>query len=132
FGFEKIMGEVVFKRCSFVVEEIYRTKKAAKLLKENDISGFGKLMFETHEGLKSKYEVSCKELDFLVDVAKGNKNVIGARLMGGGFGGCTINIVKEKSVTSFLKEAVTAYKKHFDIDAESYVMNVVDGTNEIK
>ena len=131
-GFEKIMGEIVFKRCSFVVEEIYRTKKAAKLLKENDITGFGKLMFETHEGLKNKYEVSCKELDFLVDVAKENKDVVGARLMGGGFGGCTINIVKEKSVSFFLKEAMAAYKKHFDIDAESYVVKVVDGTNEIK
>jgi len=126
------MGEAVYKRCSFVVEEIYRTKKAAKLLKEDDITGFGKLMFETHEGLKNKYEVSCKELDFLVDVAKENKNVVGARLMGGGFGGCTINIVKEKSVSSFVKEAITTYQNKFNIDAESYVMKVADGTNEIK
>jgi len=132
FVFEKIMGEAVYKRCSFVVEEIYRTKKAAKLLKEDDITGFGKLMFETHEGLKNKYEVSCKELDFLVDVAKENKNVVGARLMGGGFGGCTINIVKEKSVSSFVKEAITTYQNKFNIDAESYVMKVADGTNEIK
>ncbi|HET7115229.1 MAG TPA: galactokinase [Hanamia sp.] len=130
-GFKKIMGEIVYKRCSYVVEEIYRTKKAAKLLKENDIAGFGKLMFETHDGLKIKYEVSCKELDFLVDVAKENKDVIGARLMGGGFGGCTINIVKEKSVSSFLSEAASAYKKQFDIDAESYEMKVVDGVGEI-
>ena len=132
FGFEKIMGEAVYKRCSFVVEEILRTKKAAKLLKKDDITGFGKLMFETHEGLKNKYEVSCKELDFLVDVAKENKNVVGARLMGGGFGGCTINIVKEKSVSSFVKEAITTYQNKFNIDAESYVMKVADGTNEIK
>lgn len=131
FGFKNIMGEAVFKRCSFVVEEIYCTKKAAKLLKANDITGFGKLMFETHDGLKNKYEVSCKELDFLVDVAKENTDVIGARLMGGGFGGCTINIVKQESVSSFLKEAITAYKKHFDIDAESYIMKVVDGTASI-
>ncbi|MEO9022284.1 MAG: galactokinase [Ginsengibacter sp.] len=132
FGFEKIMGEIVYKRCSFVVEEIYRTKKAANLLKENDIIGFGKLMFETHEGLKNKYEVSCEELDFLVDAAKENKDVIGSRLMGGGFGGCTINIVKEESISSFLSEILPAYKKQFDIDAESYNMKVVDGTGEIK
>ena len=131
-GFEKIMGEVVFKRCSYVVEEIYRTKKAAKLLIENNILGFGKLMFETHEGLKNKYEVSCKELDFLVDVAKKNKDVIGSRLMGGGFGGCTINIVKDESVSSFLSEALSAYKKQFGFNAESYEMKVVDGTEEIK
>ena len=131
FGFEEIMGEVVYKRCLYVVEEIYRTKKAAKLLKENDIAGFGKLMFETHEGLKNKYEVSCKELDFLIDAAKENKDVIGARLMGGGFGGCTINIVKEESVSFFLSEILPAYKKEFNIDAESYYMKVVDGTGEI-
>jgi len=131
FGFEKIMGEIVYKRCLFVVEEIYRTKKAAELLNKNDITGLGKLMFETHEGLKNKYEVSCKELDFLVDIAKKNKNVSGARLMGGGFGGCTINIVKEDSAPSFLSEALSAYKKQFDIDAESYEIKVVDGTMEI-
>ncbi len=132
FGFEKIMGEAVYKRCSFVVEEIFRTKKAAKLLKKDDVTGFGKLMFETHEGLRNKYEVSCKELDFLVEIAKKNDGVIGARLMGGGFGGCTINIVKEESLSSFVLESLSAYKKQFGIDAESYVIKVVDGTAKIK
>jgi len=132
FGFENIMGEAVYKRCSFVVEEIFRTKKAAKLLKEGDITGFGKLMFETHEGLKNKYEVSCKELDFLVGVAKETKDVVGARLMGGGFGGCTINIIKEESVSAFIKEAIKAYQNKFNIDAESYVVKIAGGTTEIK
>lgn len=132
FSFEKIMGEIVYKRCMYVVEEIHRTKNAARLLKENDIIGFGKLMFETHDGLKNLYEVSCKELDFLIDVARENKDVIGARLMGGGFGGCTINIVKEESVSFFLSEILPAYKKEFNIDAESYDMKVVDGVGEMK
>ena len=129
--FKEEMGDKIYKRCLYVVEEILRTKKAATLLKENDLTGFGKLMFQTHEGLKNLYEVSCKELDFLVDAAKENKDVIGARLMGGGFGGSTINIVKHEGVDSFLKKILPAYKKQFNIDAESYDVKVVDGTCEI-
>lgn len=125
------MGEKVFDRCTFVVEEILRTKKAAELLKANDISGFGKLMFQTHEGLKNLYEVSCKELDFLVDHARENKDVIGARLMGGGFGGCTINIVKAEGVPSFVEKILKAYKQEFNIDAENYKVKVVNGTENI-
>lgn len=129
--FKEQMGSEIYKRCLFVVEEILRTKKAATLLKENDITGFGKLMFQAHEGLKNLYQVSCKELDFLVDAAKANKGIIGARLMGGGFGGCTINVIKKESVSSFLSEVIPAYKKHFNIDAESYDVKVVDGTNNV-
>jgi galactokinase len=128
-SFKAAMGENVYKRCVFVVEEINRTKKAAELLKENDLAGFGKLMFDTHEGLKDQYEVSCKELDFLADKAKENKGVIGARLMGGGFGGCTINIVKDNGIDNFLSTSLTAYKKQFNIEAEYYEVKVVDGTN---
>lgn len=131
FGFEEIMGRSVYNRCLYVVEEIQRTKKAAKLLKENDITGFGKLMYETHEGLKNLYEVSCKELDFLVYAAKRNKEVVGSRLMGGGFGGSTINVIKKESVETFLSEVLPAYKKEFNIDAEVYEVKLVDGTDRI-
>ena len=128
-GFENKMSKEVYKRCLYVVEEILRTKKAAELLKQNNIEAFGKLMFQTHEGLKNLYHVSCKELDFLVECAAKNNNVAGSRLMGGGFGGCTINIVKENSKEQFLSETLTAYKKQFDIDAEVYEVNIVDGTH---
>ena len=127
--FKRTMEQNVYKRCLFVVEEIYRTKKASVLLKNNDLTGFGQLMFETHEGLKNLYEVSCKELDFLVDKAKENKGVIGARLMGGGFGGCTINIVKDNEIDNFLSTSLAAYQKQFNIEAEHYEVKVVDGTN---
>ncbi len=129
--FKKEMGAVIYARCLYVVEEILRTINAANLLKENDLTGFGKLMFKTHAGLKNLYEVSCTELDFLVDAATENTGVIGARLMGGGFGGCTINLVKSESVKSFLSEILPAYKKQFNIDAETYQVKVVDGTNKI-
>ena len=131
FPFKNEMGNEVYNRCLFVVEEILRTQKAAAFLKENNINGFGKLMFQTHEGLKDLYEVSCKELDFLVTAAKENKDVIGARLMGGGFGGCTINMVKHEGVESFLVKILSAYKKEFNINAESYKVKVVEGTHAI-
>lgn len=129
--FKEQMGEKVYNRCLYVIEEILRTKKAAELLKQNQLAAFGKLMFETHEGLKNLYQVSCIELDFLVDKAKENPDVIGSRLMGGGFGGCTINIVKASGSNSFLKNATKAYKERFDLDAETYHVKIVDGVCEI-
>jgi galactokinase len=131
FPFKAQMGNEVYKRCLFVVEEILRTKKAAILLKEKDITGFGKLMFQTHEGLKNGYEVSCKELDFLVDAAKENEDVAGARLMGGGFGGSTINFIKKEGVGAFLSKVLADYKKQFNIEPEVYEVRVVDGTRNM-
>ena len=129
--FKDEMGDATYRRCLFVVEEILRTRRAAAFLKENNIAGLGALMFQTHEGLKELYEVSCKELDFLVSAAKENKDVIGARLMGGGFGGCTINIVKQEGVESFLVKILSAYKKEFCINAESYQVKIVEGTHAV-
>jgi galactokinase len=125
------MAPEVYSCCKFVVEEIARTKTAAALLQQNDLAGFGKLMFATHEGLSKLYDVSCAESDFLVALAATNPNIIGARQMGGGFGGCTINIVKEEAVDGFIGQASTAYKKQFDIGLEAYVMEVSDGVGKI-
>ncbi|HEV8081523.1 MAG TPA: galactokinase [Chitinophagaceae bacterium] len=129
--FKNKMGEKVYDRCLYVVEEILRTQEAAKLLQQNNLTEFGRLMFETHKGLSKLYEVSCKELDFLVEKAKENKAVIGARMMGGGFGGCTINIIKKESTEDFLADATGAYRKEFKIDAEVIKVQIGDGTNEI-
>ena len=129
--FKEEMGEVIYKRCLYVVEEILRTKQAAKFLQQDNISSFGRLMFETHAGLRDLYEVSCIELDFLVDFASKNENVIGSRLMGGGFGGATINIVKDEGRLHFLETITHAYKNQFGTDAEIYEVQVVDGTHEI-
>jgi galactokinase len=102
------------------------------LLEQNKVAEFGKKMFEAHEGLSKLYEVSCPELDFLVEEAKANKNVIGSRMMGGGFGGCTINIIRKGSVKDFLSTATAAYQKKFRIDPEVIEVKVCDGTHEIK
>jgi galactokinase len=88
-------------------------------------------MFATHEGLSKLYNVSCPELDFLVQQAEDNTNVIGARLMGGGFGGCTINIVANNAVDTFITQVSAAYEKQFNILPEAYIMEISDGVERI-
>lgn len=125
------MDTKVYNCCRYVVEEIGRTRKAAALLQQDDLAGFGKLMFETHEGLSKLYEVSCDELDFLVQQAKKFPAVIGSRLMGGGFGGCTINIVATDGIDGFVEDASMEYQQKFGIVPEAYIVETADGTDEI-
>lgn len=121
----------VYKRCLYVTQEIERTQKAAAHLEKDEVHEFGNLMFETHEGLSKLYDVSCEELDFLVEQAKRTPSIIGSRLMGGGFGGCTINLIKKSDWPHVTQEIVAAYKKQFDIDAEVYEVATGDGTYEV-
>lgn len=129
--YKNTMKPEVFDCCTYVVEEIGRTRKAGNLLRQNDLAAFGQLMYATHDGLSRLYQVSCPELDFLVALAKENTSVIGARLMGGGFGGCTINIVQNEAVPNFIAQTSAAYHKQFNILPEAYVMEISDGTNRI-
>jgi galactokinase len=129
-GIDSMPGEV-YNCCKYVVEEIGRTQLAAELLQSNDMKRFGKLMYATHEGLSELYKVSCAELDFLVDQAKQCPAVIGSRMMGGGFGGCTINIVEEDGVADFIAQTIQAYQQQFNITAEVYIVETSDGTKEI-
>lgn len=122
----------VFDRCHYVVQEIERVQKASEDLKANRLNDFGKKMFETHEGLSKKYEVSCEELDFLVGVARDFGSVVGARMMGGGFGGCTINIIPKGDVAEFLRQASSKYEKRFGHAMESYEVSIEDGTGIIQ
>ena len=124
FQYKDLMQAEVFDRCLFVVEEIERTKKAAILLQQNDLLGFGELMFQTHEGLRKLYNISCKELDFLVDEAGQHEAVIGSRMMGGGFGGCTINIVEKQNSDFFISKITSAYAKSYNITPEEIFKDV--------
>lgn len=126
--YKEKMSPEVYDCCKYVVEEIARTRKAGELLRRHDLKAFGQLMYATHEGLSKLYHVSCDELDFLVAQAKLNTAVIGARLMGGGFGGCTINIVKNESANEFIAQISAAYQQQFNIQPECYVMAISDGT----
>ena len=118
----------VYKRCSYVVNEIRRVQEACNDLQNGDLKAFGDKMFETHQGLRDDYEVSCAELDFLADEARKNPSVIGARMMGGGFGGCTINLVKLEDADAFVHKMSASYKKQFNIDLKTYITEIVDGT----
>ena len=123
--------ELIYKRCSYVLEENARLLKACEYLEHGDMQAFGKKMYESHEGLSKKYEVSCKELDFLVAQVKNNPDVLGARMMGGGFGGCTINLVKDSAVDSLINSVTQAYGEAMHLEAKAYVTNIEDGTTII-
>jgi len=119
----------VYTKCSFVVREIGRLLTAAEQLENGNLEGLGKLMFETHEGLSKDYEVSCKELDFLVDAVKPIDEVLGARMMGGGFGGCTINIVKEEKIADLVEELAAKYQLEFGLKLDAYTVQTDNGTS---
>ena len=127
--FKTQMDPVIYKRCKYVVEEDSRLLKACDALSVHDLNKFGTLMYKTHDGLSNDYEVSCKELDYLVEILKDNENVFGSRMMGGGFGGCTINLIEKKSVEKISREVKEKYLKKFGIEANSYVTQISGGTN---
>ena len=129
---EDEMGPTVYRRCKFMTEEIQRVQEACALLLEGDLESFGEKMYDTHDGLQHLYEVSCPELDFLVERTRNNADVAGARMMGGGFGGCTINMVWREGADRFEKKMKEAYQKEFGIELPCYRVNITDGTAEIE
>lgn len=123
------LGEIVHKRCRYVVEENQRVAAAAGHLADGDLLAFGERMYESHVGLSSMYEVSCDELDYLYEIARMHPGVIGARMMGGGFGGCTLNLVKRASIEHFVSTLQAAYRQKFGVDMTHYVVRLVNGTS---
>jgi galactokinase len=119
----------IYKRCKYVIEEIHRTIEATKNLKQNDLTSFGEKMFATHEGLSLLYEVSCPELDILVNAVKDNTNVLGARMMGGGFGGCTINIIKSEFVEQIIIDTTVQYKEKTGKKFQHYLVSIENGVH---
>jgi len=119
----------VYQRCKYVVEENQRLLEACIDLETKNIKAFGEKMFETHDGLSKLYEVSCTELDFLVSHVRDNPNVFGARMMGGGFGGCTINLVKNEVVDELIQTFTDVYKKAMGKNLNAYVVNIEDGSS---
>lgn len=121
-----------YQRCRYVVEEIQRVQEASADLQNGNLSAFGKKMFETHAGLSQLYEVSCRELDFLVEEAAKFEGVIGARMMGGGFGGCTINLVKDSVAQDFITTMSERYNGEFNIGMAAYKVDVADGAGRVR
>lgn len=122
---------LIFKRCKYVLEENQRLLSACEDLKRNDIGSLGQKMYSTHEGLSKEYEVSCSELDRLVQFVRNEKTVLGARMMGGGFGGCTINLVKEDAIDTLVEKVSVLYREATGLSLSAYLVQIADGAGAL-
>lgn len=130
--FKQELTVKMYERCLYVLKENERVLAAANALKEGELQNFGKLMYASHEGLQHRYEVSCKELDFLVDYSRNKDFIYGSRMMGGGFGGCTINLIEENKIESYIEEVSAAYFQKFHIKLDAISVSPDEGTKILK
>ncbi|WP_316783839.1 galactokinase [Pedobacter frigiditerrae] len=121
----------IYNKCKFIIEENQRVLLAAEHLRNANLKGFGQVMFQTHDGLSEFYQVSCDELDFLVNTVKKIPYVLGARMIGEGFEGCTLNIVKEDVIDDFIEELTHTFEVKFAKKLDAYVVEIEDGTTLI-
>ena len=129
--FGRDLPEVVYRRCRHVVTENARVLSAANALERGDLDEFGRLMAASHQSLRDDYEVSCKELDVMVELARKVEGVYGARMTGGGFGGCTVNLVAEERVQEFRRFVGERYREVTKLTPEIYVCSASDGAGEV-
>lgn len=125
------LPEIIRRRCRHVVAENERTLNAAEALEENDYAEFGRLMFLSHASLKNDYEVSCRELDLLVQIAENCAGVLGARMTGGGFGGSTVNLVRRENLDDIIEKISFEYGRQIRIKPSIYTSAAADGASEI-
>jgi len=125
------LPEIIQKRCRHVVTEIERTLNAAEALKKNDLAEFGRLMWLSHASLSDDYEVSCVELNLLVEIASQCKGVLGSRMTGGGFGGSTVNLVRREDLAEFTEKISAEYHSQTLIETDVYVSSAADGAREV-
>jgi galactokinase len=130
-NYVKSKDSLIYQRCKYVIEENDRLQRACLALEKGDLVAVGKEMTATHWGLSKDYEVSCEELDFLVKLLENDSAVLGSRLMGGGFGGCTINLVKSSSIENIKSKVSLAYFSEIGIESEFYVLSPQDGTRRL-
>lgn len=126
-----VISEEDYKRAEYVIGEVQRVLDVCDALERADYETVGKKMYETHYGMSRLYEVSCEELDFLNDIAK-ECGVTGSRVMGGGFGGCTINLVKNELHDKFIETAKTAFKEKFGHEPKVYDVVISDGARKLE
>jgi len=127
-----ILPEIIYKRCRHVISEDARVSEAAAALEQGDLETFGALMAESHRSLRDDYEVSCAELDLMVELAVQQEGVYGARMTGGGFGGCTINLVRTDAVDEFQSQIGAAYEKSTGLAPQIFVSPAAEGAGEAK
>ena len=132
---EKVKSDISeedFQKCLYIIEENNRVQQFSKAIEEDNIGALGTLLYQSHHGLSKQYKVSCDELDFLVEKTIENKNILGARMMGGGFGGCTINLIARKEAKVFTEIVSKAYQNKFNKDCSVYFVELSEGTHLIK
>lgn len=125
------LPDIVSKRCRHVISENERTVESIKSLNSNELELFGKLMNTSHDSLRDDYEVSCKELDIMVDIARQQNGLLGARMTGGGFGGCTVNLVQAEYVESFVEIVSENYKQATGLKPDIYISVPSHGAHEL-
>ena len=126
------LPEVIYRRCHHVITENARVLSAAEALEQHDLHRFGELMGESHRSLRDDYEVSCEELDLMVELANKVEGVFGARMTGGGFGGCTINLVQVEKVEQFKSYVASEYERITKLKPDVYVCEASNGAEEIR
>lgn len=131
-GIKNDISEEDYQKCLYVIQENKRVQLFMDAIKENNIIALGELLYKSHKGLSTQYKVSCKELDFLVDYTKENPAILGSRMMGGGFGGCTINLILKSEISKFKKEISEKYHKEFGKDCSIYSVKLSKGTQAFR
>ncbi|MBR4264861.1 MAG: galactokinase [Bacteroidales bacterium] len=132
---KSVIGKItdtIYNRCKYVIEENERVIKACEALNNNDLETFGNLLYLSHNGLSKMYQVSCPELDWLVDQTKNMDYILGSRMMGGGFGGCTLSLIKADKLDEYKSVIAPAYKKQFNIECKFYAATAEEGTALVK
>ena len=127
--FKETLPANIYNRALYVTQENQRTLLASEALHKGNLEAFGEYLYQSHEGLQHLYEVSCEELDFLVAYAKNHKKVLGSRMMGGGFGGCTINLIHTSIVDTYLKDLAVAYTNEFNLTMDCIEVSIGEGVS---
>lgn len=122
---------IIYNRCTYILEEKERVILASLAIENQDFEKLGQFMNETHQGLSNLYEVSCPELDFLASEAIKIEGILGSRMMGGGFGGCTLNLVEKEKIDNFKEQISTQYIQKFGITPEIYTVNLSQGVHKL-
>ena len=126
------LPDIVRQRCRHVVTEDDRTQASIAALNANDLVKFGHLMNGSHNSLRDDYEVSCEELDLMVDIARAQEGCLGARMTGGGFGGCTVNLVLADKVDEFVENVSKTYEEKTNLKPDIYISVPSEGAHEVK